>query len=62
MVTLGGAEALGWAAECGSLEAGKSADLVTVPLPNRDVPDPHELLLGEYAGERRTMFRGKWRQ
>src|SRR5262249_31195645 len=44
MVTLSGAEALGWADECGSLESGKSADLVAVPLPDRD-GDPYELLL-----------------
>ena len=61
MVTLAGAEALGWADECGSLEVGKSADLVAVPLPDRDLTDPHELLLSEDAGERRTMFRGAWR-
>jgi cytosine/adenosine deaminase-related metal-dependent hydrolase len=61
MITIAGAEALGWADECGSLEAGKSADLVAIPLPNRDADDPHELLLGEDAGERRTMFRGAWR-
>lgn len=61
MITLSGAEALGWADECGSLEAGKSADFVVVPLPNADVADPHELLLAEHVGERRTMFRGKFR-
>jgi aminodeoxyfutalosine deaminase len=61
MITLSGAEALGWADECGSLEAGKSADFVVVPLPDADAPDPHELLLAEHAGERRTMFRGTWR-
>jgi cytosine/adenosine deaminase-related metal-dependent hydrolase len=61
MVTLSGAEALGWADECGSLEAGKSADFVVVPLPDADAPDPHELLLADHAGERRTMFRGAWR-
>jgi cytosine/adenosine deaminase-related metal-dependent hydrolase len=61
MVTLSGAEALGWADECGSLEAGKSADFVTVPLPDRDEQDPHELVLGDQGGERRTMWRGEWR-
>lgn len=61
MVTLSGAEALGWADECGSLSAGKSADFVVVPLPNADAPDPHELLLADHAGERRTLFRGEWR-
>jgi cytosine/adenosine deaminase-related metal-dependent hydrolase len=61
MVTLSGAEALGWADMCGSLEVGKSADLVIVPLPDRE-GDPHELLLAEHPGERRTMFRGDWRE
>lgn len=62
MVTLNGAEALGWADECGSLEAGKSADMVAVSLPDPD-GDPHELLFGPgIAGEsRRTMWRGEWR-
>jgi cytosine/adenosine deaminase-related metal-dependent hydrolase len=61
MVTLAGADALGWADECGSLEAGKSADVVAVPLPDRDAADPHELLFSDFAGDRRTMFRGDWR-
>jgi cytosine/adenosine deaminase-related metal-dependent hydrolase len=61
MVTLGGAEALGWADEAGSLEPGKSADLVVVPLPDRDVANPHDLLLADHPGDRRTMFRGEWR-
>lgn len=61
MVTLSGAEALGWADECGSLQPGKSADLVAVSLPNTDPDDPHELLLADHPGERRTMFRGAWR-
>ncbi|MBA4191895.1 MAG: amidohydrolase [Planctomycetaceae bacterium] len=61
MVTLAGAEAHGWAKECGSLEVGKSADFVAVPLPERDAADPHELLFADHPGERRTLFRGEWR-
>ncbi|VTT98020.1 amidohydrolase : Amidohydrolase OS=Isosphaera pallida (strain ATCC 43644 / DSM 9630 / IS1B) GN=Isop_1172 PE=4 SV=1: Amidohydro_1 [Gemmataceae bacterium] len=61
MITLAGAEALGFAAEAGSLEVGKSADLVAVPLPDRDAADPHELLFADHPGDRRTMFRGEWR-
>jgi cytosine/adenosine deaminase-related metal-dependent hydrolase len=63
MITLAGAEALGWADECGSLEPGKSADLVVVPLPDRDEPDPHDLFLKDDSppAARRTLFRGQWR-
>ena len=61
MVTQAGVEALGWGDECGTLEAGKSADMVAVPLPDGDAPDPHELLLADFPADRRTMFRGDWR-
>jgi len=57
MATLSGAEALGFADECGSLEAGKSADFVAVPLPDAD-GDPHELLLGDDCGARRVYVQG----
>ena len=40
MATLNGAKALGWDDECGSLEEGKSADFVVVPLENREMSDP----------------------
>jgi cytosine/adenosine deaminase-related metal-dependent hydrolase len=63
MISLAGAEALGWADECGSLEPGKSADLVVVPLPDRDELDPHDLFLKDDSppAARRTLFRGQWR-
>jgi cytosine/adenosine deaminase-related metal-dependent hydrolase len=44
MLTLSGAEALGWADETGSLAPGKSADLVVLPLPDAESADPHTLL------------------
>ncbi len=61
MVTADAADALGWGDECGALEPGKSADLVAVPLPDRDAADPHELLFADHPGPRRTLFRGAWR-
>jgi len=62
MVTLSGAEALGWANETGSLEPGKSADLVVIPMPNLATSDPHDLLFASDLRHlpRRTMFRGTW--
>ena len=59
MATLSGAEALGWADETGSLAPGKSADLVVVPLSNRD-EEPHRLLLDSDFPSRRVLFRGCW--
>jgi aminodeoxyfutalosine deaminase len=44
MLTLSGAEALGWADETGSITPGKSADLVVLPLPDVEPADPHALL------------------
>ncbi len=44
--TLGGAQALGVAAERGSLEVGKLAHLCAVPLPGAASGDPYEMLLG----------------
>ena len=62
MITFAGAEALGWADKAGCLEPGKSADLVVVPLPDQEAADPHDLLFADHPGDRRTMFRGQWRE
>jgi len=60
MVTLSGAEALGWADETGSLTPGKSADLAVLPLPNEESRDPHILLLESALPVRGVLFRGQW--
>jgi cytosine/adenosine deaminase-related metal-dependent hydrolase len=61
MLTLNGAEALGFDAITGSLTPGKSADLVVLPLPNDERADPHDLVLDSALPVERTMFRGEWR-
>ncbi|HEY7425987.1 MAG TPA: amidohydrolase family protein, partial [Gemmataceae bacterium] len=60
MATLSGAEALGWADETGSLEAGKSADLVVVSLAPSGKGDPYERLLASDLPVRRVLYRGRW--
>jgi cytosine/adenosine deaminase-related metal-dependent hydrolase len=60
MATLSGAEALGWADETGSLEAGKSADLVVVPLASGENSDPYERLLESDEPVQRVLCRGRW--
>jgi cytosine/adenosine deaminase-related metal-dependent hydrolase len=60
MATLAGAEALGWADETGSLEAGKSADLAVVPLPDVEAADPHTLVLASDRPVCAVLCRGRW--
>jgi cytosine/adenosine deaminase-related metal-dependent hydrolase len=60
MATLAGAEALGWDDETGSLEAGKSADLVVVPLAPGEDRDPYERLLDSELSVQRVLCRGQW--
>ena len=61
MLTLNGAEALGFGDVTGSLTLGKSADLVVIPLPDEEMADPHDLILASALPIARTMFRGEWR-
>jgi cytosine/adenosine deaminase-related metal-dependent hydrolase len=61
LLTLSGAEALGWQDEAGSLEPGKSADLVVIPLPPEDHTDPHLLVLESDRPVQRVLWRGRWR-
>lgn len=60
MATLSGASALGWAEETGSLTAGKSADLVVLPLIDAETPDPHRLVLDSILPVRSVLFQGRW--
>lgn len=58
MATLAGAEALGWADACGSLEPGKSADWVVVPL-SGERDDPYRSWLGNAEPVREVWVRGR---
>jgi cytosine/adenosine deaminase-related metal-dependent hydrolase len=57
MMTQWGAEALGWGDETGSLQPGKSADLVVIPV--TDGVDPHELVLQSQAPVESVVSRGR---
>lgn len=61
MATLAGAEALGWGDVTGSLEVGKSADLVAVPLAGMSGNNPCAAVLESETPVRATLFRGQWR-
>jgi aminodeoxyfutalosine deaminase len=58
--TLSGAEALGWQAETGSLTPGKSADLVVLPLSEKEEEDPYRLLFNSAQTPRAVLWRGRW--
>lgn len=60
LATLSGAEALGWADETGSLEAGKSADAVVLDLPDAEPADPHALVLAASRPVRAVLWCGRW--
>jgi cytosine/adenosine deaminase-related metal-dependent hydrolase len=65
LATLSGAEALRLGHEVGSLETGKSAELVVVALPDEEAVDPHRLLFepkSAAAVPRQTMWKGNWRR
>lgn len=59
MGTILGAKALGCEREVGSIEPGKRANLTFVALPDRDSPDPHELVLESQEPVIGAYFNGK---
>lgn len=60
VATLNGAQALGLGNQCGSLTAGKSADLVVVPYPPGEVGDPYCGILGSDEQVAAVLFEGRW--
>lgn len=57
--TINGARALGCDDRCGSLEVGKQADLMIVPVGLRRCDDPHELVFDSEASAVGTMIGGE---
>jgi cytosine/adenosine deaminase-related metal-dependent hydrolase len=60
MLTLRGAQVLGWADQTGSLTPGKTADLVVLPLPAEERDDPHNLVLKSAQAVAAVMIHGRW--
>jgi cytosine/adenosine deaminase-related metal-dependent hydrolase len=60
MATLFGAWALRSETTTGSLKVGKSADLAIIALPDRDEPDPYNLLLDSDQPVVGTVFEGEF--
>jgi cytosine/adenosine deaminase-related metal-dependent hydrolase len=59
LVTVGGAKALGLAEEIGTIEPGKKADIIAVPLPSKNTGDIYSDLLRETKSCIMAMVNGK---